>query len=82
MRALRVWLVCLFGLLPGWVLTDRQRELWVTPEDLAAHIDRQCLKHEIAPEDIVAPTLFLASSASKMITSQALVVDGGVVVTG
>ncbi|MEM9104488.1 MAG: SDR family oxidoreductase [Pseudomonadota bacterium] len=69
-------------LLPGWVLTDRQRELWVTPEDLAAHIERQCLKHEIEPEDIVAPTLFLASSASKMITSQALVVDGGVVVTG
>ena len=70
------------ALMPGWVLTDRQRELWVTPEALAAHIERQCLKHEIAPEDIVAPTLFLASSASKMMTSQAVVVDGGVVVTG
>jgi NAD(P)-dependent dehydrogenase (short-subunit alcohol dehydrogenase family) len=70
------------ALMPGWVLTDRQRDLWVTPEALAAHIERQCLKHEIAPEDIVAPTLFLASSASKMMTSQALVVDGGVVMTG
>lgn len=70
------------ALMPGWVLTDRQRDLWVTPEGLAAHIERQCLKHEIVPEDIVAPTLFLASSASKMMTSQALVVDGGVVVTG
>ncbi|MEX3007170.1 SDR family NAD(P)-dependent oxidoreductase [Hoeflea sp. TYP-13] len=70
------------ALMPGWVLTDRQRDLWVTPDALAAHIERQCLKEEIAPEDIVAPTLFLASSASKMMTSQALVVDGGVVVTG
>lgn len=70
------------ALMPGWVLTDRQRDLWVTPEALKDHIERQCLKTEILPEDIVAPTLFLASSASKMMTSQALVVDGGVVVTG
>lgn len=70
------------AVMPGWVLTDRQRELWVTPEALAAHIERQCIKQEMAPEDIVAPTLFLASSASRMMTSQALVVDGGVVVTG
>jgi NAD(P)-dependent dehydrogenase (short-subunit alcohol dehydrogenase family) len=70
------------AVMPGWVLTDRQRDLWVTPEALEGHIERQCLKQEILPEDIVAPTLFLASSASKMMTSQALVVDGGVVVTG
>lgn len=70
------------ALMPGWVLTDRQRELWVTPEALSAHLERQCLKEEIAPDDIVAPTLFLASSASRMMTGQALVVDGGVVVTG
>ncbi|MEM6461106.1 MAG: SDR family oxidoreductase [Pseudomonadota bacterium] len=70
------------ALMPGWVQTDRQRELWVTPEALAAHIERQCLKQEIMPEDIVTPTLFLASSASRMMTSQALVVDGGVVMTG
>jgi NAD(P)-dependent dehydrogenase (short-subunit alcohol dehydrogenase family) len=43
---------------------------------------RQCLKEEIDPVDMVAPTLFLASEASRMITGQALVVDGGVVVTG
>ena len=70
------------ALMPGWVLTDRQRDLWVTPEGLEAHLERQCLKQEIHPEDIVAPTLFLASSASRMMTSQALVIDGGVVMTG
>ncbi|MEM9011291.1 MAG: SDR family oxidoreductase [Pseudomonadota bacterium] len=70
------------ALLPGWVLTERQMELWATPEDLAAHLDRQALKEHLAPADVVAATLFLASKASRMMTGQALVVDGGVVVTG
>ena len=67
---------------PGWVLTDKQKEMWVTPEALEAHLARQCLKDTLAPEDIVGATLFLASESSKMMTGQAMVVDGGVVVTG
>ncbi|WP_298822368.1 SDR family oxidoreductase [uncultured Roseibium sp.] len=67
---------------PGWVLTQRQKDLWVTPEALSAHIDRQCLKEELSPEDIAEPVLFLASKTSRAMTGQALVVDGGVVVTG
>lgn len=70
------------ALMPGWVLTDRQRDLWVTPEGLKAHLDRQCLKLEIPPQAMVEPTLFLASAASTVMTGQALVVDAGVVVTG
>jgi NAD(P)-dependent dehydrogenase (short-subunit alcohol dehydrogenase family) len=70
------------ALMPGWVLTDRQRELWANPEDLKRHLDRQCLNVEIPPEAMVEPTLFLASAASTVMTGQALVVDGGVVVTG
>ncbi|WP_417686755.1 SDR family NAD(P)-dependent oxidoreductase [Roseibium sp.] len=70
------------SLAPGWVLTQKQKDMWVTPEALAAHIDRQCLKDEITPKDIVDPALFLASSSSRMMTGQALVVDAGVVVTG
>ena len=67
---------------PGWVLTQKQKDLWVTPEGLQAHIDRQCLKDPLAPEDIVGGVLFLASQSSRMMTGQALVIDGGVVVTG
>ncbi len=67
---------------PGWILTQRQKDLWVTPEALAAHIDRQCLKVELAPADIVDPVLFLASGSSKAMTGQCMVVDGGVVVSG
>lgn len=70
------------ALAPGWVLTDRQKALWVTPEALAAHVERQCLKETLAPADIVGGALFLASSVSRMMTGQALVIDGGVVVTG
>lgn len=70
------------ALAPGWVLTQKQKDMWVTPEGLAAHLDRQCLKDPLQPEDIVGGCLFLASSASRAMTGQALVIDGGVVVTG
>jgi galactose dehydrogenase len=63
---------------PGWVMTERQRKLWATEEAVAAFVDRQCLKREMVPEDLVGPCLFLASEASAMITAQTLIVDGGV----
>lgn len=67
---------------PGWVLTEKQKDLWATPESLAAHLERQCLKEHLVPQDIVDATLFLASRTSRMMTGQALIVDGGVVTTG
>ena len=70
------------ALAPGWVLTQKQKDMWVTPEGLAAHLERQCLKDTIDPEDIAGGCLFLASKASKLMTGQALVIDGGVAVTG
>lgn len=62
---------------PGWVITERQRDLWVTDEGLKHHVDRQCLRQEIAPSDMVGPCLFLASDAARMVTAQTLIVDGG-----
>ena len=70
------------ALAPGWVMTEKQKEMWVTEEALAATLDRQCLKDTLAPDDIVGGTLFLSSSASKMMTGQVMVIDGGVVGTG
>ncbi len=70
------------ALAPGWVMTDRQVEKWVTPEGVEAFLKRQCLKETLAPADIVGGVLFLASDASRMMTGQALVIDGGVAVTG
>ncbi|MEM6275700.1 MAG: SDR family oxidoreductase [Pseudomonadota bacterium] len=70
------------ALAPGWVLTQKQMDMWATEEGLAAHMDRMCLKEHLEPADIVGGTLFLASDSSKAMTGQALVIDGGVVVTG
>ncbi len=70
------------ALAPGWVMTPKQLDKWVTPEGLAAHVARQCLPDTLNPEDIAGGVLFLASNASRAMTGQALVIDGGVVVTG
>lgn len=70
------------ALAPGWVLTEKQLEKWADPESLAAHLDRQCLKTHLEPQDVVDAVLFLASNTSRMMTGQCMVVDGGVVVTG
>jgi NAD(P)-dependent dehydrogenase (short-subunit alcohol dehydrogenase family) len=70
------------AILPGAVLTERQRRLWVSEADAEAFLERQCLKETLEGDDLVHPTLFLASKASRMITGQAIVVDGGVVHAG
>ena len=64
-------------LIPGWVLTERQKRLWVTPEGLQECLDQQCLKHTVAEQDVSNLALFLASKASALITGQAIVIDGG-----
>ncbi len=67
---------------PGWVLTERQKRLWATPELLASHLARQCIKEHLVETDIVGGVLFLASSASRMMTGQVMAIDGGAVTTG
>jgi NAD(P)-dependent dehydrogenase (short-subunit alcohol dehydrogenase family) len=63
---------------PGWVITERQRQLWVTEQALKAHIARQAIPQMMLPDDMVGPCLFLASEASRMLTAQVLIVDGGI----
>ncbi len=62
---------------PGWVHTDRQKTLWLTPESLARSQANQCLKGPVMPDDIARMVLWLAADDSAMVTAQHFVVDGG-----
>ena len=64
---------------PGWIMTERQREKWVTPDKLEETLDRQCLKRELEPDDVAGLVLFLSSKASGGCTAQDFVCDGGIV---
>jgi NAD(P)-dependent dehydrogenase (short-subunit alcohol dehydrogenase family) len=63
--------------LPGAIMTERQRRLWVTPEYAATILAAQALKRDLVPEDVARLVLFLAADDSSAITSQSYVVDGG-----
>ena len=62
---------------PGWIMTERQKELWVTPETLAKQIDRQCLPDAIDPVYVARMVLFLASDDSAACTAHNFMVEGG-----
>ncbi len=63
--------------LPGWVMTRRQRELWLDEAGERQIADRQCLADKLYPADIARMVLFLAADDSRMCTSQNYIVDGG-----
>ncbi|TDO95814.1 SDR family NAD(P)-dependent oxidoreductase [Marinomonas balearica] len=63
--------------LPGWVMTQKQKDLWLTPEAEAELMVQQALKTKIEPEDVANMVVFLAADESRMISGQSLVVDGG-----
>ena len=65
------------ALSPGWVVTDRQLEFWLTPEAEAEWAKQVALKDRILPDDIARAALFLASDESRMMTGQNLVIDAG-----
>ena len=62
---------------PGWIMTQRQIDLWLTPEAEADLIKAQVLKEKVYPPDIARMALFLASDDSRLISGQNFVVDGG-----
>jgi len=62
---------------PGWVVTERQLALWLTPEAEAEWMKQVALQRRIRPQDVAALALFLASDDAAMITGQNHIIDGG-----
>lgn len=62
---------------PGWIMTKRQLDLWVTPEGETQLEQSQSLPGRLYPPDIARMVLFLAADDSRMCTSQNYIVDGG-----
>jgi NAD(P)-dependent dehydrogenase (short-subunit alcohol dehydrogenase family) len=62
---------------PGWIMTQRQIDKWLTPEAEADLMKAQVLKEKVYPPDIARMVLFLAADDSRLISAQNFVVDGG-----
>ena len=65
------------SVLPGWIMTQRQIDLWLTPESEQQLLQHQCLKRKLVPEDIAKVVLFFCSDQSGACTNQSYVADGG-----
>ncbi len=66
------------AVLPGMVVTERQKKFWLDDAAIAGMLEKQCLKHTLVAEDMVGPCLYLASDCSARMTAQTMIIDGGV----
>jgi NAD(P)-dependent dehydrogenase (short-subunit alcohol dehydrogenase family) len=64
-------------IVPGWIMTERQKAMWATPEALERHRQSQCLPDLIEPVYVARMALFLASDDSAMCTANNYMVEAG-----
>ena len=64
-------------IIPGWIMTQRQIDLWLTQDAETKLLTAQCLKTKLVPADVTRMVLWLAADDSRMCSSQLWVVDGG-----
>ncbi len=69
------------SIVPGAILTERQKRLWLTAEAESEILDNQCLKFRLSEDDVARTALFLASDEARGITGHNLIVDAGMAQT-
>jgi D-xylose 1-dehydrogenase len=62
---------------PGWVMTERQVNLWLNEAGERQIEERQALPGRLYPPDIARMALWLAADDSRMCSKQMFTVDGG-----
>jgi D-xylose 1-dehydrogenase len=65
------------SVMPGAILTERQKQLWFTETYKTEILANQALKRMLLPAEVARLVLFLAAEDSSGITNQAYVIDGG-----
>ena len=65
------------AILPGAIITEKQRRLWLTPEYSAEILANQALKRHLNADEVARLALFLAADDSSAITGQSHIIDGG-----
>jgi D-xylose 1-dehydrogenase len=62
---------------PGWVMTKRQIDLWLDADGERQLLENQCLKEKLYPPDVARMVLWLAADDSRLCTAQNFIVDAG-----
>jgi gluconate 5-dehydrogenase len=65
-------------LAPGWFRTEQNKMLYEDKEWVECLVDRIPVKRAGQPNDLDGAIVFLASEASRYVTGQTLLVDGGI----
>jgi len=65
-------------LAPGWFKTEQNKVMYEDPGWVEYLVERIPLKRPGAPHDLDGAIVFLASDASRYVTGQTLLVDGGI----
>jgi D-xylose 1-dehydrogenase len=76
-RELGGWGIRVNCVIPGWIMTEKQLAVWVTPEAEASISRNQCLPDKLYPDDVARMVLWLAADDSRACTGQRWIVDGG-----
>lgn len=64
-------------ILPGAIVTEKQRRLVLTPAYSAEILSNQAIKRHLLPDEVARLALFLAADDSSAITGQSHIIDGG-----
>ncbi len=65
------------SVIPGWIMTERQIDMWLTEDSEKELMQRQCIKRKLVPDDIARFVLFMASDEAGACSNQSYIVDGG-----